>query len=328
MIIRAGALGDTVFATAIVDALHTQFKQALSVDWLGTSLAVGLFKEDPIISKVFVLNRRKLPIWLSKEKRSVVAHSRKQPYDLLINLEHSKRFSSLYNAISARKKLTVTEVKAGQVLGPHAVDNMLSVLAGTEFKYLAAKPRLIGAPATLLKKKFALPDSFVVLHAANSHSDKQDYRSYRSWPIDCWLSLAKSLLPSTHIVLVGTREEAGSLLPLTSIKHAKLHNLVGATNIAELIGVLGLARVVITTDTGPSHIAAAAGAPTLALFGPSDSNETGPYSCETNEVKIASLNLDCSPCSFTPRFKQCKHNNCMKLLSVDMVLSHLKDLMD
>lgn len=323
IIIRAGALGDTVFATAIVDALYSQFGEALSVDWLGTPLAKGLFAEDPLIKNVFSLRRRKLPIWLSKEKRAIVNHSKKQPYDLLINLEHSARFHSLFKSIVATQKLNIANVDKSKTLGPHAVDNMLSVFSKTDYQYKHAKPRLVGSSLAKISDKFNLPDTYVVLHAANSHSDKQDYRSYRAWPIEQWVSLAKELVGAINVVLVGTQEEAIGLAPLTAMQHSKIHNLVGKTSITELIGVLGNAKAVVTTDTGPSHIAAAAGAPTLALFGPSDSRETGPYSCETNHVEIVSLNLDCSPCSFTPRFKQCQHNNCMKMLTADIVLSRL-----
>ncbi|WP_220719824.1 glycosyltransferase family 9 protein [Agarivorans litoreus] len=328
IIIRAGALGDTVFATAIVDALYSQFGDALAVDWLGTPLAKGLFAEDPLIKNVFSLRRRKLPICLSKEKRAIVNHSKKQPYDLLINLEHSARFHSLFKSIKATQKLNVADVDKSKALGPHAVDNMLSVFSGTDYQYKHAKPRLVGSSLDKIADKFNLPDSYIVLHAANSHSDKQDYRSYRAWPIEQWLLLAKQLLDSCHVVLVGTAEEAKGLAPLTALKHKNLHNLVGNTNLAELIGVLGNARAVVTTDTGPSHIAAAAGAPTLALFGPSDPNETGPYSCKANHVSVVSLQLDCSPCSFTPRFKQCQHNNCMKQLPVERVLSQLSSMMN
>lgn len=327
IIIRAGALGDTVFATAIVDALYSQFGEALSVDWLGTPLAKGLFAEDPLIKNVYSLRRRKLPIWLSKEKKAIVNHSKKQPYDLLINLEHSARFHSLFKSIVATQKLNVADVDKSKALGPHAVDNMLSVFSGTDYQYKHAKPRLVGSSLDRIADKFNLPDTYVVLHAANSHSDKQDYRSYRAWPIEQWVSLAEELVDTKHVVLVGTREEALGLAPLTSLQHNKIHNLVGQTSIAELIGVLGNAQAVVTTDTGPSHIAAAARAPTLALFGPSDSLETGPYSCESNCVDIVSLHLDCSPCSFTPRFKQCKHNNCMKQLPSALVLSQLNLMM-
>ncbi|MDL1979858.1 MAG: glycosyltransferase family 9 protein, partial [Deltaproteobacteria bacterium] len=72
-------------------------------------------------------------------------------------------------------------------------------------------------------------------------------------------------------------------------------------------------RFVISTDTGPMHMAAAVGTPVIALFGPTAPWRTGPFG---SEHKILRSGLNCSPC-----FKrQCSTIDCMKQISVEQVL--------
>ncbi|HSF16260.1 MAG TPA: lipopolysaccharide heptosyltransferase II [Vicinamibacteria bacterium] len=71
--------------------------------------------------------------------------------------------------------------------------------------------------------------------------------------------------------------------------------LDGKTSLGELIGVLERLAIVLTNDSGPMHIAAALGTPTLAVFGPTDPRETGPVGEKAGVVREP---VDCSPCLF------------------------------
>jgi heptosyltransferase I len=61
-----------------------------------------------------------------------------------------------------------------------------------------------------------------------------------------------------------------------------------------MIEWIRLSRLVITNDTGPMHVAAAAGRPVIAIFGPTDPLNTGPYGQLQNVMQTA--NLACVPC--------------------------------
>ena len=69
--------------------------------------------------------------------------------------------------------------------------------------------------------------------------------------------------------------------------------LTGKTDLAQLVAVLSLADVVVTNDTGPSHIAAALGRPTLVIFGPTNPLTTRPY---PPTAEILRRPPDCAPC--------------------------------
>ena len=69
--------------------------------------------------------------------------------------------------------------------------------------------------------------------------------------------------------------------------------LSGRTSLETLIGVLAESSLMITNDSGPMHIAAALGIPTVAVFGSTDEKVTSPFVRCTRVVKNP---VECSPC--------------------------------
>ena len=73
----------------------------------------------------------------------------------------------------------------------------------------------------------------------------------------------------------------------------------------------------ITNDSGPMHIAASYDVPIIAMFGPTDSKETRPWS---DNAIILDKQISCAPC----KKRECPlgHHNCMKLITPDEVIMH------
>ena len=103
-------------------------------------------------------------------------------------------------------------------------------------------------------------------------------------------------------------------------------DLVGKTDFSDLIGVLAAADAVISTDTGPAHIAGAVNTPVFMLIGPTNPKRTAPYKTGHNIVQILSANLSCSPCYHSARFEQCRRNQCMYDILPDRVVKAVMTL--
>ena len=69
--------------------------------------------------------------------------------------------------------------------------------------------------------------------------------------------------------------------------------IAGETSIAELKAVLACARLVISNDTGTSHVSAALGVPTVVVFGPTEHVSTRPLS---QRAAVVRHDVECSPC--------------------------------
>ncbi|MCB9932797.1 MAG: lipopolysaccharide heptosyltransferase II [Planctomycetes bacterium] len=86
-------------------------------------------------------------------------------------------------------------------------------------------------------------------------------------------------------VLVGGPElEETCREIISACTRAKPLNLAGKTGLRELAALLDQAELMLTCDSGPMHIAAAQGTPTLAVFGPTDPRRTGPFGQLENVV--------------------------------------------
>jgi len=99
--------------------------------------------------------------------------------------------------------------------------------------------------------------------------------------------------------------------------------LAPATGLPELAELLRAAALYVGSDTGPTHIAAAAGTPTAALFGAADAARNRPLG---PHVETLSAGLDCSPCwrrSGCPRGVEC-----MGQLAPEAVLTAARRLLE
>ncbi len=325
IIIRCGALGDLVYATSVIDALKAEYGKNTIIDFVSTPGTSKIFDNDPRIHHVFPLQHKKVPIFLSKQKREIIKISKKTPYDLLINFEFGKQFLSLIEAINAKKKIGAL---IENIIFPTEIVHMVDIIKYT-FKnivsptvYKTSFPHLIGTDKDKVRKKYNLPKHFIVLSPSNSHQ-KRNIMNYRAWPNEHWKKLIK-ILSSTSlpIVIIGDKNEE------EFFKHLKPYpintiNLVGKTPLSDLISLIELADALVATDTGTAHIASAVNTEIFVLIGPTPANQTGPYQTQCNKVHIISLHLPCSPCYKTKTMKQCKDNICMKQITPNMVYRSL-----
>jgi ADP-heptose:LPS heptosyltransferase len=210
LILRCGALVDLVYAASVIDALRKEYGEEITIDFICTPGTGKLFTNDDRINHIFPLKHKKLPIWLSPQKRAIIRHSEQHPYDLLISLEFGKQFKSLINAIHATHKtgmgllstdVNTTPMNRGETTKLYYRDIISS-------EHLAqAKPILYGVPEETLHAKFDLPANAIVIAPSNSHNQKKGL-NYRAWPFEHWRSLIATLSEQTPVLIVGGGEES------------------------------------------------------------------------------------------------------------------------
>ncbi len=161
------------------------------------------------------------------------------------------------------------------------------------------------------------------------NANASDIVPLRKWPIDRFVELGKKLLEnlSVTIILTGSAKEKNVCEDLTNqINPARTVNFAGETSFKELISLYSISDLLITNDSGPVHFASTTEIPILALFGPETAKIFGPMS---PNAKVISLELACSPCIsvFNQKKSSCNDNQCMKQISVQMVLSEAQKIL-
>jgi len=120
-----------------------------------------------------------------------------------------------------------------------------------------------------------------------------------------------------RVVFTGGAQDQASIDEICRLMSSKDRRLDGRTNLKTLASIFRRTQVLLTTDSGPMHLAAAAGAKVLALFGPTAPWRTGPYGRPGSTVRTG---IECSPC-----FKRNCENNvrCMEGITVENVMSRI-----
>ncbi|MFZ2089409.1 MAG: glycosyltransferase family 9 protein, partial [Desulfobaccales bacterium] len=129
------------------------------------------------------------------------------------------------------------------------------------------------------------------------------------WPEAHWARLAAWLAREKgfQVIITGSPADRELAEEIVSQTGAPLLNLAGRTSLEELAALLQMARLAVTTDTGPMHLACALGTPVVALFGPTAPWRTGPFG---EGHQVLRLPLPCSPCFR----RQCPEPRCLREL--------------
>ena len=142
----------------------------------------------------------------------------------------------------------------------------------------------------------------------------------RAWGVEKHVALARwlvSRLPGCRVLMhCGPDDRATAESVVAAAGHPAIQGLGGVEDLS-----IGLTKAVyrratasVSSDSGPRHIAAAFGVPTVALIGPTD-----PRSGRSDEQRCTEIRLDlsCSPCD--KDVCPLRHHDCMRLITVDQV---------
>ncbi|HWD87892.1 MAG TPA: lipopolysaccharide heptosyltransferase II [Mucilaginibacter sp.] len=285
-------LGDVVMSTAFVHSLRQTYPDA-QLDIIIKKELGGIAELIPGLNHIHLFSKKDFS-GLSGVYR-FGENLRPEKYDLFFCLPDSLSSAIMGWATGAKKRigfgkegrfflLTNNYKKPANL---HRVDEYLALLE--QFSHKKVEERKVGLEIKENVKK----DDVVVL-SFNSEAIS------RRMPIDKGRSLVNTLtrtFRTTRFALVGSPKEKEYVDELlVDAGHSnRLDNYAGQTNLSELCRLMGTAKAVLTTDSGPAHLANALGVPTVVLFGAGDENNTAPYNKEHLNV-IRAGKLDCEPC--------------------------------
>jgi len=323
LLVKLSSLGDVIHALPTLEALRALYPQG-QITWLVEAVNAPLLAGHPALDEVWPMPRLRLGgnrFWGDMGQLLRVARRlREEPFDLVIDLQGLLK-SAMWVALakSPRKLgydrtrelsyLALTERLPPYDQDEHAVRRYLNVA------------RRLGAPAGPPRFRLGFPEPkdlsrlvpleagrpLVILHPGARWASKL-------WPAGHWARLAGWLAQELgfQVAITGSPGDRDLVAEMVSRTDAPLVNLAGRTTLAELAALLKNARLAVTTDTGPMHLAAALGTPVAALFGPTAPWRTGPFG-EGHEV--LRLELPCSPCFR----RQCPEPRCLIDLPVAAV---------
>jgi lipopolysaccharide heptosyltransferase I len=279
LIVRLGALGDVVHAIPAAAALRRAHPEA-RIDWLVDEKQRSIVELVTAVDRPIVIDRPARQGWMR-----AVRKLRATPYDVAIDLQGLLKSAVLARASGAarvvgfsiwhlREKTArpfyseVRDAEAGHVIaknlrlleavGVHDAEIHFPLADVTSAALDELRAQLGGSRFALINPGAAWPN--------------------KRWPPDRFGELTtfvRDALGLTPVVLWGPGEE---LLAHAVIAAAGGRALMAPpTTIPDVLALSRAAALMISGDTGPLHIAVAAGTPVVAIFGPTDPARNGPY---------------------------------------------------
>jgi lipopolysaccharide heptosyltransferase II len=282
------------------------------VDWVSQTNYAEVVRCFSDVRRVIGFPRRGGPA----DWQPFLRELRSERYDLIVDLQGltksalvgwlargPRRIGPSYHRELSR--LFYNEVTGPRDKNRHAVEEALDVVRHLGLS-LPATPEF---PVAFPKREFSAARPRIALAPCSRWPTK-------NWPAGRFIEAARALRErrSATFFLVGAPEDKPVCDAIAAALGDAAVNLCGETSLIELGGVMQAMDLALTVDTGPMHVAAAAGVPVLALFGPTDPRRTGPYGAQH---RIVSVPLDCAPC-FSD---QCRRKDfaCMERITPEAV---------
>lgn len=288
LVVKLSSLGDLFHA---LPAVHN-LKRGLDaeVDWVVQEeygRLVGCFRD---VSRVIPFFRRSF----FRNLRTFLAALRRDRYDYVIDLQGllksalaarwargAVRVGPSFHREGARWLYSSVAGKRGP--GRHAVEQNLDVVA-----HLGLDPVPPVFPLDFPAWDTPAGHPRVALAPLSRWPSK-------NWPVARFVEVARRLQQArgAALFLVGSEAERPVCAEIAGALDGCVENLAGQTSLEVMGGLLQAMDLVIANDSGPAHMAAAAGTPTLAIFGPTDPARTGPYG---RGHAVVCAPLPCRPC--------------------------------
>lgn len=293
LIIKPSALGDIALALPALASIRKSFPDA-EISWLVRKEFAPLLEMADNLDKIIIFDRKFLGKWYKSPKafaelfRFFKTLSAPR-FDIVIDLQGLFR-TALFGRITGCKNrfgmkgarecasMFYTHKVPRDNDCIHLVDlnNKIITAAGateTVMQYdLKIDEQTISSTDELLAENGCSGKKYAILVTGAAHANK-------CWPAEKFAELADRLHEKLNlsVIAVGTNMDKPGVDKLKSFAKTDVIDLAGQTNIKVLTTLMSKAAIVITNDTGPGHIAEAAGAPVVMVFGPTNPSRVGPY---------------------------------------------------
>lgn len=220
-----------------------------------------------------------------------------------------------------RRLLLTRRRRGGPATGEHLVEQWWNLVGGETGAAPAPRLPLPGDRATAadsLLRELAGVDAFAAL------APTATFGPTKRWPADRFAAIARHLRErhglSTLLVAGGAEGERRLCASLADGR--SVHSLAGRTDLPQLAALLARARLFVGNDSGPMHLAAAVGTPTVGIFTSTSPAWTAPRGPRARAV--GAPDLFCAPC-FLPR---CPYQlECLEMVSVESVTAAADELL-
>ncbi|MDD2389373.1 MAG: lipopolysaccharide heptosyltransferase I [Desulfobacterales bacterium] len=344
LIVKLSAIGDVIHTLPALNAIRAHYPDA-HITWVVEEAAADLVRGHRALNRVLVSGRKrwikalKTPSrWLAlREILTFFQELRDTRYDVVLDFQALLKSAMLIALVRGKRKIGFDKgmqhmehsyVFLNERIGPvdmevHALLRNMMML-----KSIGINSGTVAYDLPIQPEHRIAAENLIYGDCREASKPVVAVNPVAKWDTKLWSNrsfarMADILVDQyeAHVVFTGSADDHDTIGQIRSMMTHRAVNLAGRTSLMELAAVYEKADVVVSTDTGPMHLAAAAGTPVVALFGPTAPWRTGPYG---DGHRVLRADVSCSPC-----FRRlCPSMQCMKCIGVRQVVGAVAQLLN
>ncbi len=331
LIIEPNWLGDVLFTTPAIRAVREKYKDVY-ISVIVHARCLPILEDNPNINEIIVLkNVRGLKGFFAKIR--LISRLKSKSFDIAF-LFHRSMTHTLMCVLAGipervgyhtqKRFFLLTRRIIPQWPEAHRVEYFLDVTRvsgidtdNKDYEFFIKPENEKQAISILNNNGIRSGEPYFVINPGGNWPPKR-------WPKENFANLCDEIFNKYDIkvIIAGAEKDAPLGEGIINLCASKPINLCGKTTLKQLAVILKGAKVVISNDTGPMHIAVSQKTPTVALFGPTDPKITGPYG--SSRYIVIRKDVGCPvPCYD----KTCNDYRCMKAITVTDALEAVAKLL-
>ncbi len=313
LIVKVSALGDVIHSLPVLAYLHSACPE-VEIDWMVEEGFSSVLNDHPLIDRVIPIKTkhwRKLSLLrMLKEVGSFIGELRQSRYDFVFDLQGNSKsgFFTLLSRGRGKYGFDFRQVREW----PNLLATNHRVALSEEEHHVAQRALAVVQAAVPSAKMPPLAGPLHVLPEAREQVERQlqelqlGERSLvvlhygttwqtKLWSLEGWQQLAVKLINQTKLMPLLTWGNEAELQAATAIARATDNRALiwPRGSLPELVALLKRVDLVVGCDTGPIHIAAALGTPTVSLYRVTDARRNGPLG---DNHRCLQTPLECARC--------------------------------
>ncbi len=340
LIVKLSAIGDVIHTLPALNAIRMHYPNA-HITWAVEEAASPLLEGHPALDRILISRRKR---WIRglrspsrrthiRAMRDFIKALRDTQYDLVFDFQQLLKSGVLVGLSRGRRKIGYDQGMAhmehsylflNERMRPVKMDNHALLRSLMLLEAVGIPRGEIVYKVPIQNKDREAVDALLSDHGLGDAGLLIPINPMTKWATKLWsgrkfADLADRLIRqhSARVIFTGGPEDREALQHIMADMAEDAVNLAGKTSLRMLAALYEKSDFLVSTDTGPMHLAAAVGKPVVAIFGPTAPWRTGPFG-EGHQVIRAGM--ECSPCLK----RQCPTMECMERVTVEDVLEGVR----
>lgn len=333
LVVTIAHMGDAVLATPVTRSLKKKFPSA-TVDLLVRPLTEDAAKHNPYVDHVLVYEQDHAQK-NSTDLQKFIHLLQSKSYDLALSLNDDTISAMLIGLSGARYRIGYendSQIKCFT----HTVAAPTKILHQSERQLEILKPLGLMHQDSHIEFNVSTNEMNSLYHKLDLNSTKPivvlcpfSSHLHKNWIVENWVTVMNHLAKKNQCILIGSNQEISAMQSM----NAKADNVAliaaGKLTLGESAALIKSAKIFITVDTGPMHIAQAFDTPVIALMGPTHSRVWGPRNRQ--DIVIRSLRCPCAPCwQLYKNYHtiECSNHCCMTQIKAAQVIKAAESILN